>query len=273
MGQKEKRRSWERNKHEWATESRQSGWQTLHSKYGLFLKTPANSLISAFISRACKKASESQSQNWWLRDCGYLTNKILRGQWMMLCTGWACVEKAGQFKLGLDVQDRLNWSGTCRVHTRKIHWWRLSAFWQDKTLSDLLLTAKDRCYEMQLGILRSWTIVQLYSTNYALCIMFSVTHLEILPLTNKALLKANFIRLAEVSFADIQSCLYFISPRYLLYYLFPVRWMHGELLLLYFIQSEAQVISELMNRLYGGDPECLPFPLEKQLCTPKARTC
>lgn len=103
-------------KQAWVSHTEETKWLAdIHSKYGLSLKTPAYSLISPFISGARKKASQSQRQNWWLRDCGYLTNKrFIDSEWNAVCKLRSLCEQAGEFKLVLDVQDRPFCFGTCR---------------------------------------------------------------------------------------------------------------------------------------------------------------
>lgn len=78
-------------------------------------KDPCLLLNLAIHLWSLQKAPQSQRQNWWLRDCGYLTNKrFIDSECSAVCKLRSLCEQAGEFKLVLDVQDKLFCFGTCR---------------------------------------------------------------------------------------------------------------------------------------------------------------
>lgn len=152
-----------------------------------------------------------------------------------------------------------------RLSTAKIHCWRLWVYWRNKTLSNGSLIAEDTgCKIKDSQKLNHFTFPARCSKRLYQFTFLRFRNLAILQPSTKS----GLLRLTVVTTVDTQTILYFISHRYLLYYLFPVWLMGSELLMLYFTQPEAQVILELVNRLHSGYPECLPLLLEDQPWTP-----
>lgn len=93
-------------------------------------KKPRLLLNLAILLWSSQKALWSQRQNWWLRDCGYLTNKRLKKVNTAQYAGWDQQERR-VFKSLLNVWDSLLLFGCLwRVSTENSR--RLLLYWRDK---------------------------------------------------------------------------------------------------------------------------------------------